>query len=84
MHQSYGHLVVENMQKVFKFQKRTARVILRADTKANSVQLFRKLDWVPFFHDAKVNRSLMVYRSLSGDCPSYMSQMLMRNADINE
>ena len=75
---------VENMHKVFKLQKRAARVILGADTKANSVQLFRKLDWVPFFHEAKVNRSLMVYKRLSGDCPSYMSQMLIRNADISE
>ena len=31
---------VENMQKVFKIQKHAARVILGADTKANSVQLF--------------------------------------------
>ena len=31
---------VENMHKVFKLQKRVARVILGADTKANSVQLF--------------------------------------------
>ena len=75
---------VENMHEVFKIQKRAARVILGADTKANSVQLFRKLDWVPFFHEAKVNRSLMVYKRLSGDCPSYMSQMLIRNADISE
>lgn len=74
----------EKLQKVFKLQKRAARVILGADTKANSVQLFRKLDWVPFFHEAKVNRSLMVYKRLSGDCPPYMSQMLVRNADINE
>ena len=44
----------------------------------------RKLDWVPFFHEAKVNRSLMVYKRLSGDCPSYMSEMLIRNADISE
>ena len=32
---------VENMQKVFKLQKLAARVILGADTKANSVQLFK-------------------------------------------
>ena len=75
---------VENMQNVFKLQKRMARVILGADAKANSVQLFRKLDWVPFFHEAKVNRLFMICKRLSGDCPSYMSQMLIRNADINE
>ena len=31
-----------------------------------------------------MNRLLMVYKRLSGDCAYYMSQMLMRNADINE
>ena len=31
-----------------------------------------------------MNSLLMVYKRLFGDCPSYMSQMLIRNADINE
>ena len=74
----------ENLQRVFKLQKRSARVILNADTKANSVQLFRELDWVPFYHEANVNRLSMVYKRLSGDCPSYLSHMSIRNADINE
>ena len=74
----------ENLQRVFKLQKRAAPVILNADTKANSVQLFRELDWVPFYHEANVNRLSMVYKRLSGDCPPYLSQMLIRNADINE
>ena len=74
----------ENMQKVFKLQKRATHVIRGTDTKANSVQLFRKLDWVRFFPEAKVNRLLMVYKRQSEDCPGYISQMLTRNADINE
>ena len=74
----------ENLQRVFKLQKHAARVILNADTKANSVQLFGELDWVPFLYEANVNRLSMVYKRLSGDCPSYLSQMLIRNADINE
>jgi len=60
------------------------RVILNVDTKANSVQLFIELDRVPFYHEANVNRLPMVYKRLSGDCPSYLSHMLIRNADINE
>ena len=47
---------VKNMQRIFTLDKRKARVILGADTKANSVQLFRKLDWVRFYHEDKVNR----------------------------
>ena len=34
---------VENIRKVFRLQKRAARVTLGADTKASSVQLFKQL-----------------------------------------
>ena len=40
---------VDNLNKVFRPQKRAARVILNADTRANSVDLFRELNWLPFF-----------------------------------
>ena len=39
---------VDNVNKVFRLQKRTARVI-NADTRANSVDLFGELNWLPFF-----------------------------------
>ena len=40
---------VDNLNKVFRLQKRAARVILNADTRANRVDLFRELNWLPFF-----------------------------------
>ena len=40
---------VDNLNKVFRLLKRAARVILNADTRANSVDLFRELNWLPFF-----------------------------------
>ena len=39
----------DNLNKVFRLQKRAARVILNADTRANSVDLFRELNWLSFF-----------------------------------
>ena len=39
---------VDHVNKVFRLQKRTARVI-NADTRANSVALFGELNWLPFF-----------------------------------
>ena len=39
---------VDNLSKVFRLQKRAARVILNADTRANSVDLFRELNWLSF------------------------------------
>ena len=39
---------VDNLNKVFRLQKRAARVILNADTRANSVDHFKELSWLPF------------------------------------
>jgi len=74
---------VENIQKVIKLPKRAARVIRGADTKANSVKLFKQLGWAPLYHEAKINKSILVYRRIIGECPSYLTQMLIRNADVN-
>ena len=74
---------VENIQKVFRLQKRAARVILGADTKANSVKLFKQLGWVPFYHEARINKLIVVYKRIFGECPSYLTQMLVRNVDVN-
>ena len=54
-----------------------------ADTKATSVKLFKQLGWVPFYHEAKINKSILVYKRILGECPSHLTQMLIRNADVN-
>lgn len=40
---------VDNLNKVFRLQKRTARVILNADTRANNVALSEKFTAYLFF-----------------------------------
>ena len=75
---------VDNLNKVFRLQKRAARVILNADTRANSVDLFRELNWLPFFHENLflINQCAIVYKRLNGVCPDYMLELLKRNIDI--
>ena len=74
---------VDNLNKVFRLQKRAARVILNADTRANSVNLFRELNWLPFFHEAKIDQcELLVYKRLNGVYPDYVLELLKRNIDI--
>ena len=74
MPQACGHPA---LQKIFgKFQV--------ADTKANSLQLFKQLSWALFYDEAKINKSVLVYKRISGDCPSCMAQVVIRNADVDE
>ena len=66
---------VENLQ------KRAARVILGANTRSNSVNLFNKLGWLPFYDEVKVNKCSLVLKCLQGNSPSYMYEPLKCNAD---
>ena len=56
-------------------------VILEADTRYNSVKLFRKLAWLR--DEAKLNKSTLVFKHLQGSCPAYMSDLLKFNADLH-
>ena len=58
-------------------------MILGADTRANSVDLFKKLDWIPFYDEAKINKCILLSKCLSGDRPSYLNSILKSNRDIH-
>lgn len=68
---------IDNLTKVLKLQKRAARVILNADTRENSMKLFFKLGWLPFYDEAKIIKCLHIYKRLVGDCPSYMNTLII-------
>ena len=62
----YGSIVwsscsIQNLKKVFRLQKRAARVIIDANRRANSVELFNKLSWLPFYYEVKVNIFVLIY-----------------------
>ena len=58
--------------RVFKLQKRAARVISEAYKRSNSVKLFKKLEWLPFYDKVKLNKSVLVLKRLLGSCPAYI------------
>ena len=57
-------------------------LILNADTRTNSEDLFRELNWLPFFHEAKINQCALVYERLNGVCPDYVRVLLKQSIDI--
>ena len=73
---------VDNINKVFRLQKRATRVILNADTRANSADRFKELNWLPFFHEAKINQCALVNKRLNWVCPNYMLELLKQNMDM--
>ena len=53
-------------------EAKCTRYILDADTLANSVELFVKLNWLPLHLEVKVNICIQNYKRVNGHSPSYM------------
>ena len=69
----------DNISKVFKLQKRCARIILDAHQRRRSVDLFNTLKWVPFNIESDIKRCLMAYKRIIGICPPYINKLLQLN-----
>jgi hypothetical protein len=57
----------ENLERVLRLHKRAARVILDADMRANSAKLFKKLKWLPFFCEVKIQMCVLDHKRLYGE-----------------
>ena len=51
----------DNIMRVFKLQKLAAQVISEADTRSNGMKLFKKLEWLPFYDEVNLNKSVLVF-----------------------
>ena len=59
-------------------------IILDADTRANSDELFKRLDWLPLHLDVNLNICVQVHKRINVRSPGYMSDLLVLNWDIND
>ena len=55
-------------------QKLCARIILDANTQANSDELFTRLDWFPLHLEVKVNICVQVHKRVNVRSPGYMHE----------
>ena len=88
-HYSNGHSIVTYNRKRFilntcELQKRAARMILKADFMTPSEQLFKELNWLPFPKRVQYHTCLMVYKSITGQAPEYISSMLTYVSEHHE
>ena len=71
----------ENVKRVFKLQKHTARVILDANIRDRTKDLFKWLDWLPFEDEVNLQQCSLIFRRIRNedDCPDYITKPLPRN-----
>ena len=74
----------EILLKVLRWQKRAARVIMDAKPRTSSVLLFNKLQWIPFYEEAKVAKCSVVYKRIQNSVPTYLMNSLKRNCETHD
>ena len=66
-----------NIERIFKLQKRAARIILRADFNTSSSSImFTELGWQPVHKRLKYNKAVFIYKALNGLTPEYITSLL--------
>ena len=68
----WGNCSNELIDKVFKFPKRAARVILDKDLTTPSSELFQQLRWMKFDDRVKYRKCMLMYNSLHNLAPTYL------------
>ena len=71
----------DNLNKIFKLQKLAARVILDAQPRHSSVDLFNKLGWVPFYVESDIRKCCLALKRIKGETPQYLNKFLVLNGD---
>jgi hypothetical protein len=86
---TYGGLIwsstsKENLRRVFKLQKRAARVILGTRIREErTVTLFNKLNWLAFDDELKLNTCCLIFKIMNGLAPDYLVKNFSRVSDIS-
>ena len=62
----------ENLSRVFKLQKRAARVNSDANNQASNAKLFNSQQWFPFYEEVKITKCCVAYKRIKGEVPLYI------------
>ena len=79
----WGNCTSSLEDKLIKFQKRAARVILDSDYSTPSTALFSKLKWMTFHERVIYQKAIQMYKTLRGDAPDYLQNAFTFTTDID-
>ena len=72
-----------NNLRLFKLQKRAARIILNADILTPSESMFKELQWLSFSKHVLYHKSVMMFKALHGMAPEYLTEMFVKTSQIH-
>ena len=75
----WGSTSTSNLERLLKLQKRAARIILKADFRTPSADMFSELGWPSIESRLMYNKAVLTYKALNDLTPEYVSNMLNKN-----
>ena len=72
----YG-MIAHQIEKLYKLQKRAARVITGSSYEIRSTEIFEKLGWERIEAILKKREHIMTFKALRGETPDYLSDMFV-------
>ena len=79
-----GQCSTYNIKRLLSLQKRAARIILQADFMTPSKEMFQELGWLTFTNIVEYHICVMVFKSLNGQAPDYLSSLIRKTCPCNE
>ena len=70
-----GNTTQENLNKLQRHQKYAARLVLD-DWNSESLELLKKLEWLPIESRISHDKMVLVYKVLNNMCPVYLNDLL--------
>ena len=80
----WGNCSTTDTDRVIKFQKRAARVILDKDVDTPLNELFKQLGWMRFDERSNFRKAVMMYKALHTLAPTYISSKFTYTNTIHQ
>ena len=79
----WGRCSSGSEDRLLKFQKRAARIILNRDVDAPSAPLFLELKWMPFSERVRFQKAILMYKTFNNLSPQYLRNIFTFTSDIS-
>ena len=71
------------MNRLIRLQNRAARIVLKADFITPSHIMFNELKWLFFPKRVQYHTCIMMYKTLHGSAPEYMSNLFVKPSEVH-
>ena len=79
----WGRCTLSNINRLIRLQKRAARIVLNVNFSTPSQIMFNELKWLTFPKRVQYHTCIIMYKSLHGSAPEYLSNLFEKSLEVH-